>query len=177
MIINRHHLLAPIQIVDMQLGMPKNYKQKCIDEIYKIGNSLDVPSNVYGIRSTFDIWEETKVLNPLLNKIQNVTSELYKETFKNRKFPISAAWSIIYKKGHYAKPHIHLPNSWAFVYYLKSSGATPIVFNDIDFSIHPKDDMLIIFPSILTHSVPPHEEDEDRICVAGNIDAVDHIIK
>lgn len=171
MIVNRHHLKSPVEVIETQLNIPQNYKQKCIDEIYKIGNTVNEPSSVHGIRSTYKIWEETKILTPLLNQIQNTIDKLYKSKFTGSYFSITSSWSVIYKKGHYTKPHIHLPNSWAFVYYLKSSGITPLVFDDIDFYINPTDDMLLIFPAILTHSVPPHEGDEDRICVAGNIHA------
>ena len=136
-----------------------------------IGNTNSEPSNVHGIRSTYKVWKETKILDPLLNYIQNTINELYKSKFTGDYFSISSSWSIIYKKDDYAKPHIHLPNTWAFVYYLKSSGRTPIIFNDINFSINPIDDMLLVFPATLKHSVPPHEGDEDRICVAGNMHA------
>ncbi len=172
MIINRHHIKAPTEIIDLQLGIPQDYKQECINEIYKIGNSVDQPSNVYGIRSTYKVWEETDVLNTLLDNIKNIINDLYKDKFKERHFPITSAWSVIYKKGHGANPHEHLPNAWAFVYYLKSNGDTPLIFNEINLHVNPKDDMLVIFPSYLIHSVSPHEGDEDRICVAGNIGAI-----
>ena len=169
MIVNRHHLQSPVEIIEAQLNIPQDYKQQCIDEIYKIDNSINERSNVYGIRSTYKVWEETEVLNQLLDNIKNTIDGLYKDEFKERHFPITSAWSVIYKKGHGANPHEHLPNAWAFVYYLKSNGDTPLVFNEINHSINPKDDMLVVFPSYLIHSVPPHEGDEDRICVAGNI--------
>jgi len=171
MIVNRHHLQSPVEIIEAQLNIPQDYKQECINEIYKIGNTNSEPSNVHGIRSTYKVWKETKILDPLLNYIQNTINELYKSKFTGDYFSISSSWSIIYKKDDYAKPHIHLPNTWAFVYYLKSSGRTPIIFNDINFSINPIDDMLLVFPATLKHSVPPHEGDEDRICVAGNMHA------
>ena len=168
MIINRHHIKTPTEIIDLQLGIPQDYKQECINEIYKIGNSIDQPSNVYATRSTFHIWEETKVLDLLFDQITNVVFTLYKDKYKQRNFRLESAWSAIYKKGNGANPHEHLPNAIAFVYYLQSNGDTPLVFNEADFKIEPKDDTLIIFPSYLIHSVPPHEGDKDRICVAGN---------
>ena len=132
MIVNRHHLQSPVEIIEAQLNIPQDYKQECINEIYKIGNTNSEPSNVHGIRSTYKVWKETKILDPLLNYIQNTINELYKSKFTGDYFSISSSWSIIYKKDDYAKPHIHLPNTWAFVYYLKSSGRTPIIFNDIN---------------------------------------------
>lgn len=170
MIINRHHISSPSQIIDLKLGIPLDYKQECINEIYKIGNSIDEPSNVYGIRSTYEVWKETEVLNLLLGNIESIINNLYKDKFQRRYFSITEAWSIIYKKGHNTNPHEHLPFTWAFVYYLQSNGDTPLIFNDCNFSLNPTDDSLIIFPAYLVHSVPPHEGGKDRICVAGNVD-------
>jgi len=173
LIINKHHILAPTQIIDTQLGIPRGYKQECINEIYKIGNSIestpDQKSNLYAIRSTYKIYEETEVLNQLFDNIVSTINDVYKDEYKDRIFLLANAWSAIYKKDSYANSHNHIPYNWAFIYYLQSNGDTPLIFNEINLRINPKDDMLIIFPSYLVHSVPPHEGDKDRICVAGNI--------
>jgi hypothetical protein len=165
MIITRNYIQSFSEIINLQLGIPENYKHECIDEIYKIGNSIDDYTNLKAIRSTYHIWEETEVLNLLLDKIIDTISELLKYDCK-----LANAWSAIYQKGHYADKHDHKPTFLSFVYYLKSPNEkTPLVF-DNNFSITPKDDTLIIFPSHLKHSVPIHEDKEDRICVAGNLE-------
>lgn len=176
MIVNKHHILAPTQIIDTQLGIPQGYKQKCISEIYKIGNSIESTpnqkSNLHAIRSTYKVWEETEVLNQLLDNIVSTINNIYKDEYKDMNFILENAWGAIYKKDSYANSHKHLPDAWAFVYYLKSNGDTPLIFNEINLHVNPKDDMLLVFPSYLIHSVPPHEGDEDRICIAGNIGAI-----
>ena len=165
MIITKNYIQSFSEIINLQLGISENYKQECIDEIYKIGNSVDGYTNLKAIRSTYRIWEETEVLNLLLDKIIDTISELLEYDCK-----LANAWSAIYKKGHYADKHHHKPTFSSFVYYLKSSNKkTPLVF-DNNFSIIPKDDTLVIFPSYLEHSVPIHEDEEDRICVAGNLE-------
>ena len=170
MIINTHHLKTPIQIIDTQLDIPQKYKQECIDEIYKIGNSVNDRTNLTALRSTYYVWDETKVLDPLLKQIRNIINQILgKDDLQEYNFEINNAWSAIYKKEHYADKHYHNPCFMSFVYYLKSNETTPLLF-DNNFKLYPKDDTLIIFPSYLYHSVPNHEDEEDRICVAGNLD-------
>ena len=53
--------------------------------------------------------------------------------------------------------------------YFKSTGNTPLIFDECNFKLNPTDDTLVIFPSYLKHSVPPHNDKEDRICLAGNV--------
>jgi len=164
MIITKNYIQSFSEIINLQLGISENYKQECINEIYKIGNSVDGYTNLKAIRSTYYIWEETKILDLLFKQIINVIDELIKVNCE-----IINAWSAIYKKEHYADKHYHNPCFMSFVYYLKSNETTPLLF-DNNFKLYPKDDTLIIFPSYLYHSVPNHEDEEDRICVAGNLD-------
>ena len=170
MIINTHHLKTPIQIIDTQLDIPQKYKQECIDEIYKIGNSVNDRTNLTALRSTYYVWDETKVLDPLLKQIRNIINQILgKDDLQEYNFEINNAWSAIYKKGHYAKLHDHMNADISFVYYFKSTGSTPLIFNECNFKLNPTDDTLVIFPSYLKHSVPIHNDEEDRICLAGNL--------
>tara|TARA_R110001592_G_scaffold45063_1_gene144396 strand:- start:135 stop:686 length:552 start_codon:yes stop_codon:yes gene_type:complete len=169
MVINRHHSLSPIQIIDLKLGIPQNYKQECINEIYKIGNSVDGPTNLTSLRSTYQVWKETKVLNILIGNILTVLHEITPPHDERYYYDLVNAWSAIYKKGHYAKLHCHIPAHISFVYYFKSTGNTPLIFDECNFKLNPTDDTLVIFPSYLKHSVPPHNDKEDRICLAGNV--------
>jgi len=167
MIINKHHLKSPVEIIDIKLGIPQKYKQKCIDEIYKIGDSQNQSTNVKAIMSSWFLWEESKIFNPLLTKITDIILVNIKD---KEHLALYEAWSAIYKKNHYTIPHSHSPSYISFVYYLQSSGNTPLIFDNMEFSINPIDDTLVVFPSHLNHSVPPHNDEKDRICVAGNIE-------
>ena len=81
-------------------------------------------------------------------------------------------WSAIYREGHYTISHAHSPSFLSFVYYLKSNiNSSPLVFDGCDFQVQPHDDMLVVFPSYLIHSVPKHTG-EDRICLAGNLNLI-----
>jgi hypothetical protein len=170
--INRYHIQSPTQIVTTQLGISQEYKQQCIKEIYRLGNSNTHLTNVKAIRSSYRIWEETKELNLLLGHIKESITNIIPIKDKRLEYNLNEAWSAIYKKNHYTTPHDHLPYVISFVYYLQSSGNTPLVFDQCNFQINPIDDMLLIFPSYLGHSVPKHNEETDRICIAGNIQQI-----
>ena len=79
-------------------------------------------------------------------------------------------WGAVYKRGDFTKNHDHWPHTWSFSYYVKSDGTTPIIFPDSSYSLYPKTNDIVLFPSILRHGVPIHESDEERIIVSGNID-------
>jgi len=173
MIVHRHYLKTAVQIDETQLGIPQKYKQECIEEIYRLGDSLGKKSNVKALMTDWCIWKQSRVFNPLLKKILETYKKLgYNDSDSGFELIINCAWGAVYKKNDYTKPHDHHPSYSSFVYYLKSNGKTPLIFKKSNFSVSPIDDTLIIFPSYLYHHVPVHEEDEDRVCIAGNIDAV-----
>jgi hypothetical protein len=167
--INRNYILSPVEIINTQLGIPQEYKQQCIEEAYHLGDSQNQQTNVKAIMSTYAIFDETPVYNPLLNNIKNVIDNFLPTPHSKLIYSLTNAWSAIYKKGHHTIPHQHSPSHLSFVYYLKSSGNTPLIFDQCNFQINPIDDMLIIFPSHVWHSVPKHIDEEDRICLAGNL--------
>jgi hypothetical protein len=166
--INRHHIQSPTEIITLHLGIPPEYKQQCIDEIYNLGDSQSQQTNIKAIMTSYQIWNESKIFNMLLNNIKNIISNI-EPMDKRWEFVLKDAWGAIYKKDSYTVCHWHYPFQTSFVYYLQSSGNTPLIFNGCDFQINPIDDMLVVFPSYLFHSVPKHNEEEDRVCIAGNL--------
>ena len=60
-----------------------------------------------------------------------------------------------YEKGNYAVRHNHWPANLSGVYYIDvEENAAPIIFEN-NFPIEPKNGMLLLFPSIVNHEVPP----------------------
>ena len=175
MVINRHPIKSPTEVITTTLGIPEDYKQQCIQEVYKIGDSLnrkDNYTNVKALRSSYRVWEETSIYNPLLGRIMGKVNMSLPVEDNKYEYGLENCWTIIYKEGHYTVPHLHIPAQISFVYYLKANdNSSPLVFDGCDFKIYPHDDLLVIFPSYLTHSVPKHMG-EDRICIAGNLNIV-----
>lgn len=171
--INRYHIKTPTEVITTTLGIPKDYRQQCIQEAYKIGDSIDREknyTNVKAIMSSYEIWTESDLYNPLLDKILHIVKDkIYTKINQDLKYDILNAWTAIYKEGHYTIKHTHIPSTISFVYYLKANDfSSPLIFEDCKFEVKPHDDLLVLFPSYLPHSVPIHKG-EDRICLAGNI--------
>lgn len=173
MTINIHHVKTPIQIITTNLGIPEDYKQKCIQEAYKIGDQQNQQTNIKGIMSSYRVWEETNVYDKLIYNIKDtIDNKLSLLKDSRYEYFLTSTWTAIYKEGHYTINHDHLPEHVSFVYYLKAHiDSSPLVFGDSELQINPYDDLLVVFPSHLNHYVPEHEG-EDRICLAGNLDIV-----
>jgi hypothetical protein len=173
MYIDTYHLISYSPVVILPLNISTNEFPKYINEAYRLGDSQNHQTNVKAIMSTYTVWSETKVFNPLLDTIGNtvfeyLTKKSYLQNVKNFKLDLRNAWSAIYKKGHYTLSHNHGLMDWSFVYYLQSTGTTPLIFDDSGKKFYPKTNTLIIFPGHMNHSVPKHKDEEDRICLAGN---------
>ncbi len=87
------------------------------------------------------------------------------------------SWGGIYGKDDYAQKHSHEPNLWAWCYYpFAPEGSSPLCFHRsmIDHdgkeeSVYPSDNLLVIFPGHLLHSVPKSTIDQERVVIAGNV--------
>lgn len=168
---NIHHLQHPIKIYTITLGINLNYKKECIETAYKIGDRQNQETNVKAIMSGFMVWEETDTYNFLLDEIVNKIRTIVGPSDYRHNLFLHNAWTAIYKQDHYTIPHHHEPSHYSFVYYLKTSqNSSPLIFPEIDFRVECADDLLIIFPSYVVHSVPPQKDNKDRICLAGNFD-------
>ena len=164
---NSHLVKHETEILSISLGIPESYKQKCINELYRLGDSQNHTTNLQSQMTTWQIWKESKVFNPLLNNIEKSAKNL--ECFTSiSDFYLINAWGSIYRTNDFSKPHHHSPALISFVYYLKcDKNSAPLIFDSCNYKIHPKEDLLILFPAFLIHSVPSHQSN-DRIIIAGN---------
>jgi hypothetical protein len=166
---NRYHLKSPVDVITTSLFIPQEYQQECIQEAYRLGDSMEQKTNVKALMSTYWVWKQTKTFNLLISNILNFSKNLFPIKDPKFKYYMENCWTAIYNPSHYSIPHTHHPYTLSFVYYLQSSGNTPLIFDDCNFKINPTNDMLVLFPGYLTHSVPVHQDTEDRIVVAGNL--------
>lgn len=171
-LIHRHHILTPTIVTTTTLNIPQNYKQKCIQEAYRIGDQQNQKTNVKAIMSSYTLGQETKQYNLLINQIFNfIKSDIPPP--EDTTYKLTNFWFNIYKEGHYTIPHHHLPCNISFVYYLQTNNdSSPLIFEGCDFTIDPFDDLLVVFQSHLIHSVPEHVG-KDRISISGNIKLIE----
>jgi len=166
--IETHHLKTPIKVSTLVLGIPQTYKEKCIEEIYRLGDSMNQQTNVKAQMTSYEIRNESSVFDNLLKNIDGIINHIFPTGDPNLIYKTGDTWGAVYREGHYTIKHNHQPSLLSWVYYLKSNAKTPLVFDDCNFKVNPIDDMLIIFPGHVFHSVPKHIGKEDRVCLAGN---------
>ena len=170
---------APVKIYCTQLGVPQDYRQKLINETHLLKNRKGRKNHklfqkIFNedekqvIASNFSIWEESTIYNNLLDNIL-ITLEQLDPVFHCE---IVDAWVGIYDRGQMSNPHSHEPNFHSFVYYIVGEEPyTPMIFKGTGLEIDAITDRLILFPSNISHSVPPSKGGE-RIIIAGNIKAI-----
>ena len=109
-------------------------------------------SNVKAWHSHFDTHIKEPKFNILIDRVMdaskdfiNIKCNLYLLNF----------WVMEYKKGNHAVKHNHWPATLSGVYYIDvEENSSPIIFEN-NFVIKPKNGMLLLFPSIVNHKVPP----------------------
>ena len=109
-------------------------------------------SNVKAWHSHFDTHVKEPKFNILIDRVMdaskdfiNIKCNLYLLNF----------WVMEYEKWNHAVKHNHWPATLSGVYYIDvEENSSPIIFEN-NFAIKPKNGMLLLFPSIVNHEVPP----------------------
>ena len=140
------------------------------NQILKLGDQMKRTTNV---KADMTHWEtflpEWKLLGTSV--MEKHLPEFVGEI--DARFVCYAMWGVSYSKGDYTVYHHHFPSLLSFIYYVKADeDSAPLVFSDIDYELHPKENDLIIFPSYLKHGVPTQMKDANRMSISGNIGAL-----
>ena len=109
-------------------------------------------SNVKAWHSHFDTHYKEPRFKILIDRIIDVSRNFIK--VKCDLYPLNF-WVMEYEKGNHTVKHNHWPATVSGVYYIDvEENSSPIIFEN-NFSIKPKNGMLLLFPSIVNHEVPP----------------------
>ena len=140
------------------------------NQILKLGDQMKRTTNV---KADMTRWETfLPEWKPLAKDIMEKHLVEYVGEI-DAKFVCYAIWGVSYSKGDYTVFHHHFPSLLSFIYYVKADeDSAPLVFSDIDYELHPKENDLIIFPSYLKHGVPTQMKDDNRMSISGNIGAL-----
>jgi|TARA_E500000318_G_scaffold83218_3_gene78796 hypothetical protein len=155
-----------------KLGIPKEYKQKCIDELHRLCIDNYKFTNVKALRTEgYFLWKQSKIFNQLFSNIINHYTQYFSTIETNdtvlQNLSLKNAWGIIYNEGHYTKKHNHSFFYYSFVYYLSvEKNNSPLIFENTT-KIYPEEDTLILFPGYLNHEVKPNKN--KKIAISGNI--------
>ena len=109
-------------------------------------------TNVKAWHSHFDTHVKEPKFNILIDRVMdaskdfiNIKCNLYLLNF----------WVMEYEKGNHTVKHNHWPATLSGIYYIDvEENSSPIIFEN-NFVIKPKNGMLLLFPSIVNHEVPP----------------------
>jgi len=179
-----YEVKQPVKIITNSLNISKNLKEELVKEAYRLKNRKDRENditfkNVFSesknnkvVATSYNIWEETDVFNPLLEKIissfEKTVTPFLLSNFLTYDFLIKSAWLGVYDKSQFANPHHHQPNFYSFSYYISTKpNSSPMFFPECNLDISVKTDKIIFFPSGLNHMVKPVPG--ERIVLAGNI--------
>ena len=161
----------PISIYQTSVDIDQKYTYDYINEIYRLGDTMNHSTNVKALMTSYTIFKESKVFNNLLSKIFSKCMECPWVDLTNN-HTISTAWGSVYKDKEECVPHSHGNSLVSFVYYIKVDNfSSPLKFHTSPpIEIYPKSNDLIMFRGHITHSVPPQSSiGEDRVVLAGNI--------
>ena len=139
-------------------------------------------SNVKAWHSSWMTHKENPAFQPLIDRVLSACTFVSAGYFQTQelKFSIFNCWASMYdKKGEHTIRHSHFPSDFAATYYVDvEPGCSPIVFesqkndgvhdNNKPLTIQPQNGMLLLWPAVLHHEVPPTET--KRMVVAMNID-------
>jgi hypothetical protein len=155
-----------------KIGLEPNIRNRMIEDILALDDEQNRKTNVKASMSSWQLWNQidcTEFGSRLIDVLDNHIIWNRKNFDENSTTRITNLWSAVYQNGDKTDPHDHSPLPGSFVYYLKASeNSSPLFFNDNNLSIVPEEDLLIVFPGYIIHSVPESSEKEKRIVIAGN---------
>tara|TARA_B100000902_G_C26888850_1_gene706301 strand:+ start:69 stop:566 length:498 start_codon:yes stop_codon:yes gene_type:complete len=109
-------------------------------------------SNVKAWHSHFDTHKKEPKFNMLIDRIMDASRDFIE--IKCTLYPLNF-WVMEYEKGNHTLKHNHWPATLSGVYYIDvEENSSPIIFEN-NFTVKPKNGMLLLFPSIVNHEVPP----------------------
>ena len=126
-------------------------------------------SNVKAWHSSWVTHKENPKFQPFIELVLSACSFVSKGYFEqDMKFKCFNMWAMQYEKGEYAVRHSHYPSDFACAYYVDvEPGCSPIIFEG-ELKVYPQNGMLVLFPAVLHHEVPP--TDARRMVISMNID-------
>jgi len=182
--------LFSIPVCLFELDIDKTYQNK----IEKIINNLDyriIENANCCISENVHIFKD-KVFNKLSKKIKECVNYFNDEImqYESNNFEITTSWATRCDKNQESMRHKHSNNMYSAVYYNKCKEdhshltffnhqynphgyelrpKTDSLFNAGNWSIVPRDNLLVVFPSYLYHQIQKNVGNEPRQSIACNL--------
>ena len=167
-------------ILDDHVEMNKYLKQVILE--HRQNNPESTKSNVKAWHSSWHTHEENPKFQPFIDMVLagvNFVSEGYfNGELIRTKYKIENFWCMMYEETEWTKRHCHYPSDFAVSYYVDvDPDCAPIIFesvlednvhnNNKPLTIQPQNGMLLIWPALIQHEVPPTKG--KRMCISMNI--------
>ena len=180
------HKCWPTKIFEIPDAIDESDVGSMLNAVYKIWSKTGGTSNW---QSSFDLHllPEFKVLRDFVL----ITNKklLEQMNYDVEDIALTGMWANVLRKGEAHPPHTHSNNFLSGVFYLYSDETTGILFHDPRvqteqivprkkkntpenssvLSFKSTTNTAIIFPSWLTHFVPVHQSEQNRMSVSWNI--------
>ena len=144
----------------------RSIKERIIQ--YRKENPISNKSNVKAWHSPYRTHEHTICFDDINRRIVSECDNIANNfNNTNDRLILHDMWVNIYEKGDKTVMHNHSPGDYSCCYYVDiEENSSPIMFPP-KLEIHPKNDMLVIFPSNVNHEVLP--TNGKRILIAMNL--------
>lgn len=100
------------------------------------------------------------------------------------------SWAVVLSQGGYVSSHIHEESALSGVYYIRLPDITndshegwlefgephdscPVRFSDQNYYVKPEEGKLVLFPSYYFHRTIQYSDDNERICIAFDVEVLD----
>tara|TARA_B100000902_G_scaffold368415_1_gene391739 strand:- start:141 stop:719 length:579 start_codon:yes stop_codon:yes gene_type:complete len=167
-------------ILDGHVELNKYLKEVILEHRQKFPESLK--SNVKAWHSSWATHQQNPKFQPLVDLTLdacNFIAEGYYNSPTDLRFKVLNFWAMMYEDTEWTKRHSHFPSDFAAVYYVDvEPGCAPVIFESVQkdgindnnqpLTLQPQNGMLVIWPAILHHEVPPTKG--RRMCISMNID-------
>ena len=166
-------------ILDNHVELNKYLKQVILEHRQKFPETTK--SNVKAWHSSWTTHYENPRFRPLIDLTLDACkfiSEVYYEQ-NDLELKVINFWAMMYEDTEWTKRHSHFPSDFACCYYVDvEPGCAPVIFESVQkdgvndnnqpLTIQPENGMLLIWPAMLHHEVPPTKG--RRMCISMNID-------
>ena len=166
-------------ILDDHVEFNKYLKQVILE--HRQNNPESTKSNVKAWHSSWVTHEENPKFQPLIDRVLDACKFISAGYYEcdNIEYNVINMWAMMYEDTEWTKRHSHFPSDFAVCYYVDvEPGCAPIIFesvvkdgvndNNQPLILQPQNGMLVIWPAILHHEVPPTKG--RRMCISMNIE-------
>lgn len=175
-------LLQHIDIVEHNISHRKQEMDLAIEGIideYLRVNGEGSDTNLRTVFATdYYVHHRNPKFAPIIEIVTDYVNEYQRQIFKAyANLGVYNCWGALYEENDSCLSHDHFPAAVSTVLYLQIENrntVAPLVFTDSNYTINPYNGLLVMFPGVMNHFVPPTKS--KRIVLSMNFSIVPEIV-